>query len=470
VELWRHGAGELARMIAAGDVSAREVVDSNLARIEAVNGHLNALTVVLADEARAAADAADRAEGPRGPLHGVPFTVKENIDVAGTATTQGLVALEQAVAPVDAPQVERLRAAGAIPIGRTNLPDLGLRIHTDSSLRGLTRNPWDPGVTAGGSSGGEGAALASGMSPLGLGNDVGGSLRNPAHCCGIASIKPTPGRVPHATVIPPEDLGPAMQLMAVEGVMARTVADVRLGLGIVAGMSLRDPESVPVPLDVERPASRRVAVVADPPGGDTHPEVAAAVRRAADALADAGYDVVEAVPPMYEESLDVWGRWLFADIRAQEELLRAVMGQDAMRFLDHIDPLYPPLDAAGLVAALVQRRQIHRAWSAFLDEHPLILSPIWAQPPFPHSWDVESQENAAATMRLLRPVMPANLLGLPAAAVPAGQAGGLPCGVQVMAERFQDLLTLAAAEAIESALGVATPIDPVLEGAVARAR
>jgi amidase len=240
------------------------------------------------------------------------------------------------------------------------------------------------------------------------------------------------------------------------------VADVRLGLGIVAGMSPRDPESVPVPLEVERPSSRRVAVVADPPGGDTHAEVASAVRRAADALANAGYDVVEAVPPHYEEALDVWGRWLFADIRAQEELLRAVMGPDAMRFLDYLDPLYPPLDAAGLVAALVQRRQIHRAWSAFLDEHPLILSPIWAQPPFPHSWDVASAENAAATMRLLRPVMPANLLGLPAAAVPAGQAGGLPCGVQVMAERFQDLLTLEAAEAIESALGVATPIDPVV--------
>jgi amidase len=461
VELWRHGAGELARLIAAGEASAREVVDSNLERIEAVNGHLNAVTVVLADEARAAADAADRADGPRGPLHGVPFTVKENIDVAGTATTQGLRALEQAVSPVDAPQVERLRAAGAIPIARTNLPDLGLRIHTDSSLRGLTRNPWDPGVTAGGSSGGEGSALASGMSPLGLGNDVGGSLRNPAHCCGIASIKPTPGRVPHATVIPPEDLGPAMQLMAVEGVMARTVGDVRLGLEIVAGVSPRDPESVPVPLDVERPEGRRVAMLAEPPGGDTHPEIAAAVRRAADALADAGYDVVERVPPDYEQTLEVWGRWLFTDIRAQEELLRQVMGPDAMKFLDFIDPLYPPMDANDVVAALVVRRRIHRAWSQFLLEHPLILSPIWTQPPFPHGWDVESEANAAATMSLMRPVMPANLLGLPAAAVPAGTAGGLPAGVQVMAERFQDLLTLEAAEAIEAALGVHTPVDPV---------
>ncbi|HET6550300.1 MAG TPA: amidase [Solirubrobacter sp.] len=466
MELWRLSAGELARKIAAGEVSAREAVESSLERIEAVNGHLNAITVVLADEARAAADAADRADGPRGPLHGVPFTVKENIDLAGTATTSGLPALAEAVAPVDAPQVERLRAAGAIPVGRTNLPDLGLRVHTDSSLRGLTRNPWHPAVTAGGSSGGEGAALASGMSALGLGNDVGGSLRNPAHCCGIASIKPTPGRVPHATVIPPEDLGPAMQLMAVEGVMARTVADVRLGLECVAGMSPRDPQSVPVPLEVERPSSRRVAVLADPPGGDTHPEIVAAVRRAADALAGAGYDVVDAVPPDYEAALDVWGRWLFADIRAQEDLLRQVMGPDALRFLDYVAPLYPPIDAAGLVAALVQRRQIHRVWSEFLAEHPLILSPIWTQPPFPHSWDVESEANAAATMELLRPVMPANLLGLPAAAVPAGTAAGLPAGVQVMAERFQELATLEAAEAIERALGVATPVEPVLEGVV----
>jgi amidase len=465
-ELWRRGAGELAELIASRQVSSREVVDAHLERIEAVNGDLNAIVVVLAAEARAAADAADAATERSGPLHGVPFTVKENIDVAGTATTSGVPALAEAVAPVDAPQVERLRAAGAIPIGRTNLPDLGLRVHTDSSLRGLTRNPWDPGVTAGGSSGGEASALASGMSPLGLGNDVGGSLRNPAHCCGIASIKPTPGRVPHATVIPPEDLGPGMQLMAVEGVMARRVADVRLGLAIVAGAHPRDPESVPVLLDLPRPESRRVALVAEPPGGDTHPEIAAAVRRAGDALADAGYDVVEAEPPLYEAALDVWGRFLFTDIRAQEALLRQVMGADATRFLDLIGELYPEQDAAGLVGTLIERRSIARAWDQFLLGHPLILSPIWTQPPFPHGWDVASQENAHATMRLMRPVMPANLLGLPAAAVPAGQAAGLPAGVQVMAARFQELACLDAAEAIETALGRAVAIDPILEVAL----
>ena len=458
--LWRRGAGELAELIATREVSSREVVDAHLERIEAVNGDLNAITVVLADEARAAADAADGST-PSGPLHGVPVTVKENIDLAGTPTTWGIAALAEAVSPLDAPVVERLRAAGAIPIGRTNLPDFGLRIHTDSSLRGLTRNPWDPGVTAGGSSGGEGSALASGMSPLGLGNDVGGSLRNPAHCCGIASIKPTAGRVPHATVIPPEDLGPGMQLTAVQGVMARRVGDVRLGLGVVAGAHPRDPHSLPVPLDVPRPDSRSVALMAEPPGGDTHPEIAAAVRRAGDALADAGYDVVEAEPPLYEAALDVWGRVLLWDVRAMEPILRQVMGPDAIRFLDFTGELYPPQDAAALYATMVERSQIARAWSQFLVEHPLILSPIWTQPPFPHGWDIENQAQAHATIELLRPVTPPNLLGLPAAAVPAGKAAGLPTGVQVIGAQFQDLACLDAAEAIETALGAAEVIEPV---------
>ena len=338
-------------------MSSREVVDAHLERIEAVNGHLNAIMLVLADEARAAADAADRS-APAGALHGVPVTVKENIDLAGTPTTSGVPALAEAVAPVDAPQVERLRAAGAIPIARTNLPDLGLRIHTDSSLRGLTRNPWDPNVTAGGSSGGEGSALASGMSPLGLGNDVGGSLRNPAHCCGIASIKPTLGRVPHATVIPPEDLGPAMQLMAVEGVMARRVSDVRLGLGDRRGHASARPRVGPRPA---RRAAARVAprgLLAEPPGGDTHPEIAAAVRRAGDALADAGYDVVEVEPPLYEAALDVWGRLLFIDIRAQEPVLRQVMGPDAIRFLDSRRACSRRRTAPALFATVVERGAI----------------------------------------------------------------------------------------------------------------
>src|SRR5690606_30824954 len=161
-----------------------------------------------------------------GVFHGVPITVKENIDLAGTPTTPGVAALADAIASVDAPPGARMRGAGASPFARASLPARGLRGRTDSSLHGLTRNPHHPGRTAGGSSGGEASAIASGMSPLGLGNDIGGSLRNPAHCCGIASIKPSVGVVPMATVVPPEDLLLASQQMLVEGPLARRVADV----------------------------------------------------------------------------------------------------------------------------------------------------------------------------------------------------------------------------------------------------
>src|SRR5712671_6154105 len=235
-EIWQLSASELARRIARRQLSSVEVVDAHLARIDEVNPALNALVCVLADEARAGAALADKklAAGEAvGPLHGVPFTVKENIDMAGLPTTWGVPALAQAVVPADAPVVERMRAAGAIPIARTNLPDMALRLHTNSSLHGLTRNPWHPGRTAGGSSGGEAAALATGMSPIGLGNDIGGSLRNPANACGIASIRPSMGRVPNAMFGPAQDRILAVTQMAVDGPMARRVADVRLGLKVL---------------------------------------------------------------------------------------------------------------------------------------------------------------------------------------------------------------------------------------------
>jgi amidase len=291
-EIWQLSAIELAQRITKRELSSVEVVNAHLARIEAVNPALNAIVKVLGAEARAEAAAADRrlAAGETvGPLHGVPFTVKENIDMAGLPTTWGVPALAQAVVPADAPVVERMRSAGAIPIGRTNLPDMALRIHTVSSLHGLTRNPWHPGRTAGGSSGGEASALVSGMSPIGLGNDIGGSLRNPANACGIVSIRPSCGRVPDAGYVPTQEHLLAVQLMNVQGPMARRVADVRLGLRVLMGSHPRDPWSIDAPFEgPPLPRPLRVAVVAEPPGGSTQPAVAAAVRRAAQALAGAG--------------------------------------------------------------------------------------------------------------------------------------------------------------------------------------
>src|SRR5215831_7921909 len=256
-ELWQLTATELATRIARRKVSSTEVVEAHLRRIESVNPRVNAVVKVHGDEARRDSAEADRkvAAGEQlGPLHGVPFTIKENIDAAGCATTWGVPALAGAVVAVDAPVVERMRSAGAIALGRTNLPDMAMRVHTDSSLHGLTRNPWNAGRTAGGSSGGEAVALATGMTPVGLGNDIGGSLRNPANACGIASIRPSAGRVPDAGYVPAEDRLLAVQLMQVQGPMARRVADVRLGLRVLMGTHPRDPWSIDAPF--EGPALR----------------------------------------------------------------------------------------------------------------------------------------------------------------------------------------------------------------------
>jgi amidase len=385
--------------------------------------------------------------------------------MAGLPTTWGVPALATAVVPADAPVVERMRAAGAIPIARTNLPDMALRVHTDSSLHGLTRNPWHPGRTAGGSSGGEAAALASGMSPIGLGNDIGGSLRNPANACGIASIRPSAGRVPDAGFVPAENRLLAVQLMNVQGPMARRVADVRLGLQVLMGAHPRDPWSIDAPFEgpiLARPI--RVAVLPEPPGGGTDPKVAAAVRRAAQALVDAGYVVEETCPPRYDDAIGCWRRLIMGDFGSVLALLSPMMGADAMAFLNNFNQDIPPLaDVAAWSQLMADRDGIARGWSTFMADRPLLLSPTWTQLPFEHGFDSATPAGSAVTKELMRPVVPANLLGLPSACVPAGrdEETGLPIGVLITGRRLREDLCLEAAEAIEARLGVATPIDPV---------
>ena len=467
-EIWQLSATDLAQRIASRQISSAEAVDANLARINAVNPALNAVVQVLADEARASAVLADKklAAGElAGPLHGVPFTVKENIDMAGLPTTWGVPALAKAVVPADAPVVERMRAAGGIPIGRTNLPDMALRVHTVSSLHGLTRNPWHPRRTAGGSSGGEAAALASGMSPIGLGNDIGGSLRNPANACGIASIRPSAGRIPDAGYVPAEDRLLAVQLMQVQGPMARRVADVRLGLRVLMGAHPRDPWSIEAPFEgppLARPI--RVAVLAEPPGGGIDPKVAAVVRRAGQALADAGFAVEEACPPRYEDAVNGWTRLILGDFGSVLGMLTPMMSAEATTFLNNFNEGVPPIaDVAAWSQLMIERDGIARAWSTFMADRPLVLSPTWTQLPFEHGFDSATPAGTAATKELMRPVVPANLLGLPSACVPAGrdEATGLPIGVLITGRRLREDLCLEAAEAIEARLGLATPIDPV---------
>jgi amidase len=251
------------------------------------------------------------------------------------------------------------------------------------------------------------------------------------------------------------------QLMAVEGVMARHVADVRAGFDIVAGPHLRDPLALPVRIaDLAPGRPLRVAVAADTPGGSTHPGVAAAIRAVADRLADDGAEVTEAVPASFERSLELWATLLIADVRAQLPLLEMVMGEDGIRFLGFADEIIPSVDLASFGALLMERIAVAKEWAEFLDRYDVLLTPVWSQPAPPHGSDVASLEAGQATLEMIRPVLPANLLGLPAAVTPAGVVDGLPVGAHLVATRFADHRALAAAQRVEDLIGTITPIDP----------
>jgi amidase len=464
-ELWRWDAGELAAAIRTGKVSSREATQAVLGRLEAVNPKLNAVTVVLAAPALAAADRADaavRRGEPLGALHGVPVTIKENVDQEGAATTNGVVAFKDLVAAGDSPPVASWRRAGAVIVGRTNTPAFSLRWHTDNELRGRTFNPWARERTPGGSSGGAAAAVASGIAPLGHGNDLGGSVRYPAYCCGVAGIRPTLGRVPayNATTVEERPLG--IQLMSVQGPLARRVADVRLGLAAMAARDPRDPWWAPAPLDgppVARPI--KVALTVDPAGLGVHPDVAAAVRRAGAALAEAGYAVEEVEPPDVAGVARCWTAIVMNETRhVTQPVLRQHGGGDLNRSLDFFLAATPDTDLAGYMKALGARTKHVRDWMLFLERYPLVVGPVSTEPPFEVGFDITTAARANEVFTAQRLLVAVNLLGLPAVAVPAGVAGGLPLGVQVIGSRYREDLCLDAAEVIEARHGLATPIDP----------
>lgn len=461
-ELWRESASSLAEKIKSGEVTSRAAVESFLGRIGAVNSQVNAVVEVRPEEVLAEADRADahqRSGGALGALHGVPFTVKTNIDVAGYATSEGAAALKDFMATEDAASVELMRAAGAVMLARTNMPDLGLRINTESSLYGAAHNPWRRGVTTGGSSGGEAAAIASGMSVIGIGNDIGGSVRNPAYCCGVASIKPSRGRVAQGNPSALVEMPLNSQIMLAQGVLARTVGDVRRGLEVVMGAHWRDPQTIDAPL-VGRAMPKRVALVPEPIGGSTDANVAEGVRVAGRALEAAGYEVHEIEPPMLFDAYLAWSELMMTSLAVSAPIFAPLMGEGGQRFLELTSVEYPPSTPESLALMHQSRYRVARAWREFMRDYPLVVGPTWTQPPFPHGFDIESPETAMQVVELFRFVLPANLLGLPAACVPTGIANGLPTGVQVIGDLFREDLCLEGAEAVEESVGVFTPIDP----------
>ncbi|MFE1576834.1 amidase [Streptomyces fradiae] len=465
--LWRMPAAEQAEAVRRAEVSAVELVDSHLERIAEVNPRVNAVTRLMAESARQAAARTDRrrAAGEElGPLAGVPFTVKESTAVEGVPTTFGTPRFRDLVAPADAPPVARLRAAGAIPIGRGNIPTLILAgMHTRSELFGDTANPWDGGRTPGGSSGGDAVAVATGMAALGLGSDSGGSVRIPAQFCGVAGLKPSTGRFPaDHRVLGPDDPGPASQALVTDGPLARGVRDLRLAYEVLAGTDPRDPRAVPVPAYGEPlPGRVTVAVVADPGGHGVHPAVRGAVAAAADALYDAGYDVREVRDvPRLDEALEAYGRITLTEFAPTWPAVRGLLGEGGDRYIAMAMERTPPASAAELMTLMGTWLNIRRSWAEFLDAHPLLLGPVFTEPPVEpglESRDRAGRDRVATGMRLCTAT---SFVGVPAVAVPTGTVDGLPCGVQIVGRAFREDLCLDAAQAIEDRLGTLTPVDP----------
>lgn len=467
-DIWRWSATRIATAIRRRDISAREALASCLGRMSAVNGKLNAVTVDLSSDAREAADRADAALArgdETGALHGVPVTIKENVDQEHCATTNGVVGFRNAIAHADCPAVANWKRAGAVIIGRTNTPAFSYRIDTVNDLRGRTYNPWSPVHTPGGSSGGAASSVAAGITPLAHGTDIAGSIRFPAYCCGLAGIRPSFGRVASYNATQTAERSISSQLMSVQGPLARCVADVRIGLAAMAMRDARDPWWTPAPLEGPPPSKPiRVAVVADPAdlgGTMLHASVANALDQAAAWLKDAGYEIVGDRTPGFARARDLWFEMQMPEFR--EYMLPPIEKEGdegirtAVRYMfDNI----APSDSVSYMKSLAERARLIRDWTLFLDRVPLVLAPISSAPVYRQGFDVESAARTALMWRECATMMAVPVLGLPAAAVPTGVADGVPVGIQIVGPRFREDLCLAAAEAIEARAGPITPIDP----------
>jgi len=460
--LWRLSAAELAARIRRREVSAREAVRDTLARLEAVNPAINAVVDLRPEETLAEADRVDamlaRGEDP-GPLAGVPVTIKVNADQKGFATTNGLRIQKDLIAREDNPVVANLRKAGAVILGRTNTPAFSLRWFTDNSLHGHTRNPRDPSITPGGSSGGAGAAVASGIGAIGHGTDIGGSIRYPAYACGVHGLRPTLGRVP-AWNPSGADRHIGGQLMAVSGPLARTIADIRLAFAAMAARDIRDPWWVGVPLEGS-PVPKRAALCVRPDGLAVVPEVEAALRDAARRLEAAGWTVEEAeTPPLREPAKIQLMLWLAESRRGMNAAIHREADPAATFYHAQMEAICPYPDANDLLDGLQKRAGFVRQWMQFFERYPVAITPVSAELPFPDGLDVSSPEGFRRCWEAQLTQVGLPLMGLPGLAVATGLVGRVPVGVQLLAGRYREDLLLAAGEAIEAAGVPPMPVDP----------
>ena len=459
-DIWRQSATELSANIRARRLSAVEAANAALARLEAVNPAINAVVEYRADDVLAQAAAVDaaiaRGEDP-GPLAGVPVTIKVNCDQAGFASTNGTRLQAGNVAAANSPVVDNFRRAGAVILGRTNTPAFSLRWFTTNLVHGETKNPRNPAITPGGSSGGAAAALAAGIGHIAHGTDIAGSIRYPAYACGVHGLRPSLGRVAafNASVA---ERGIGAQLTAVSGPLARTIADLRLSLAAMAAEDVRDPWWVPAPLEgPDYP--KRAGLVLRPGGLAIVPEVEAALRDAAARLRDAGWQVDELPDlPGIAEAADLQARmWVSDGYAFWEDLVNRDGDPAAINAIAGIKAYTGEVPPGDFARVLTRRLTLTREIATLLHSYPVILLPVSGELPF--SWQLDMQDFVRVWRAQLTQIGLA-LTGLPALSVSTGMAGNTPVGVQLLGGRFREDICLAAAAAIEARGTPPSPVDP----------
>ena len=435
-----------------------EAAQSVFERIDEKNPALNAIVVedrAATLQAAAAADAAVASGAELGPLHGVPVTIKINVDVEGRANSNGIPAFKDNIAPGNSPVVQNLLNAGAVIVGMTNTPEFSMRATTSNPLFGLTHNPWGERLSPGGSSGGAGAAAAAGFGPIHHGNDIGGSLRFPSAACGVATVKPGQGRVPAYNPSAQVERGLLSQLMSVQGVICREVRDVRLGTQAVINHDPRDPWHVPMPFaGPALGAPIKVAYTKNAHGYPMHPEVVENLERAAGILSAAGYQVEEVEPPPVKEAADAWFSVALLEIKLTLDPLAREVGSETIQgVFDAFYQMSEMVDLEGYFFGVAERTRLVRDWNVFLAEYPLVLTPFLMRPTCDYDYD-ETYEGVKDLFGAAIYSFGLNYVGFPAGNIPAGFAGGAPCGVQIVGRKFREDLILDALQTIENEVGV----------------
>ncbi|MCU0829001.1 MAG: amidase [Tabrizicola sp.] len=450
-------ATDLARLIRSRQLSAAEVMQATLARIDRLNPGLNAIVQRMDDAALAEAYAFDarlaRGEDP-GPLGGVPVTVKVNIDQAGFPTTNGLRIQSNLMAHSDSPPVANLRRAGAIIIGRTNTPAFSLRWFTRNSLHGATRNPAFPALTPGGSSGGAASAAAAGLGPLAHGTDIAGSIRYPAYACGIHGLRPGLGRVPAFNATAGDRLIGG-QLMAVSGPLARSAADLRLGLQALSQSDPRDPWHTAYP---PAPYTKRAALSLTPDGLATNPAIQDALTQAAKTLESHGWEVGTPNLPPFREAMELQlTLWLSEFGLGGAEAIAREADPDATFVHQELTKLAPPPTLESFMRALQSRARLARLWRGFFADWPVLLTPVSAQLPFPDHYDTSSPKAFADVIEAQMPQIAPPFMGLPGLAITTGRTATHPIGIQALANRGQEHILLDLADLLAPEIAAVTP-------------